>query len=107
MHLLASAGLWRLAGGAGWLHIVVQDDEGSGEVLGYRTTRLQRRYDETLHTYLSADLPGLNSGFLVVAPAPFPTEADATAAKAGWRSMHRHYVKRAWVAPDPCAPLRE
>lgn len=101
--LLGRRGLWRLAGSDGWLHIVVQDREGQEDVLAYRTTRLGRRYSEPLRTYLSSDLPGLNPGFLVVAPAPFATEEAAKDARKSWRSMHRHYVKRAWTQPDPCA----
>lgn len=101
--LLASRGRWRLAGTDGWLHLVAQDDDVDAEVLAYRHRRLQRRYPEPLHVWPSAELPGLNPGFLVVAPAPFPAEAEARAARDAWRSLHRHYVKRAWTAPDPCS----
>ncbi len=100
--LLGRRGLWRLAGSDGWLHMVVQDREGNDEVLAYRATRLAERYPEPLRLYQSSDLPGLNPGFLVMAPAPFATEEQATVARKSWRSMHRHYVKRAWTQPNPC-----
>ncbi|MFT6145023.1 MAG: hypothetical protein ACI855_002799 [Myxococcota bacterium] len=100
--LLGRRGLWRLAGSDGWLHIVVQDREGDDEVLAYRATRLAQRYPEALRLYQSSDLPGLNAGFLVMAPAPFPTEEQAKVVRKSWRSMHRHYVKRAWTQPNPC-----
>lgn len=100
--LLGRRGLWRLAGSDGWLHLVVQDREGQEDVLAYRSTRLSRRYPEPLRRFQSSDLPGLNPGFVVMAPAPFPTEEQARAARKSWRSMHRHYVKRAWTQPDPC-----
>ena len=101
--LLARRGLWRFAGSDGWLHIVVQDDEGNEEVLAYRATRLGLRYPEPLRPYASSDLPGLNPGFTVMAPAPFATERAARDARRSWRSMHRHYVKRAWEQENPCA----
>lgn len=102
LHLLASHGLARFAGDDAWLHVVTQEDEGDVAVLDPRERRIGLRYPEPLHRYVSSRLPGLNPGFLVVSPAPWPDEASARAAKSQWNSLRRHYVKRAWIAPNPC-----
>ncbi len=102
--LLTSRGLWRLAGQDGWMLILMQEDEDDAEKLSWRRQRLDRLSPEPLHTLPSAWFSGLNAGFLVVTPTPWATRAEAELARArgkGWRSG---YVKRAWSAPDPCAP---
>jgi hypothetical protein len=104
LQLLAARGLWRLAGEDGWFLIVAQDDEEDAARLALRTRRLQKRTTEPLHVFPSAWFPGLNAGFLVVTPPPWPTEAEAEAARDRWGPRSRAYVKLAWEAPDPCAP---
>ena len=101
--LLARRGLWRFAGSDGWLHIVLQEKEGSERAIVHRAARFRARYPEPLRGYASSDLPGLNPGFTVLAPAPYRSETEATIARRRWRSMHRHYIKRAWTREDPCA----
>ncbi len=104
LRLLAKRGLWRLAGEDAWLLILHQADEGDRERLEWHTERLQRGSPEPLHLFSSAQLPGLNPGFLVVAPAPWPTEEEAREARPRAPRWRRSYVKQAWTAPDPCAP---
>ena len=50
----------------------------------------------------SAWFPDLNPGFLVITPAPYPTEAQATEARREGPRSAQSYVKRAWRAVDPC-----
>lgn len=102
--LLATRGLWRLAGDPGWMPLLAQDDEEDAELLAVQVPRIQRRWTEPLLTLPSAWFPGLNPGFLVVTPGPYPDEAQARAAVAQHRGLRRSYVKKAWEPPDPCAP---
>jgi hypothetical protein len=67
-----------------------------------RMDRLRRRDGDTLYMLDSADFPELNGGFVVVAPAPWPTEAEARRARGRWKRSALAYVKSAWRAPDPC-----
>jgi NAD(P)-dependent dehydrogenase (short-subunit alcohol dehydrogenase family) len=70
-----------------------------------RKERLERRHPDTdLLVLPSAWFPGLNAGFIVATTAPYATEADAKAARAAWRPKMQTYIKKAWTAPDPCAP---
>ncbi len=92
---LALEGQIRLAGDAGWMLILAQDDEVDADLLGPRKRRLERRDPEALHVFSSSELPGLNPGFLVIAPAPWPTEEGARAARPRWR--RGAYVKQAWA----------
>jgi hypothetical protein len=100
--MLAERGAWRVAGDDGWLLIVGQSDEDDRAVLENRRARLQRRTEEPLYILSSASLPGLNPGFLVIAPAPWPVRALADDARLAWPHRARVYVKRAWEAADPC-----
>lgn len=101
---LADRGAWRLAGQDGWFLIVAQDNLSDQGLLEARTRRLQRRMDEPLHLRPSSAFPGFNAGYLIVSPDPWPTEAQARAAKKQWGRRTGAYVKRGWEAPDPCAP---
>jgi len=101
--LLASRGLWRLAGEDGWMLLLLQEDEAETEKIAWRQRRLERTSPEPLHVYPSAWFPGLNPGFLVVAPAPWADKASADAARGRGRRWRASYVKRAWEAVDPCA----
>jgi hypothetical protein len=102
--LLASRGLWRHAGDDGWLLIVTQADEEDADKLATRVARIARHTPVGLTEMPSAWFPLLNAGFVVAAPAPFATEAEARAARRAWAYRRRRtYVKQAWEAPDPCA----
>ncbi|MBW2256205.1 MAG: hypothetical protein JRI25_16640 [Deltaproteobacteria bacterium] len=101
--LLAQRGLWRLAGDDGWMLLLSQEDEEDAEKLAWRKRRLDRTSPEPLHTLTSSEFPGLNPGFLVVTPAPWPTRAEADLARTKATKWRRSYVKKAWTAPDPCA----
>ena len=103
LELLASRGLWRLAGEDGWMLLLLQEDESEAEVLAWRKIKLERRSPEPLHTFPSKWFPGLNPGFLVVAPAPWSDRASAEAARGKGRKWRASYVKRAWEAVNPCA----
>ena len=100
--LLARKGLWRYAGDDGWLLILAQDDEEDIDLVRPRRRRLRRRDPEELYLLYSADFPGLYAGYVVITPGPWPTEAAAQAARGRWKRAAFAYVKRAWVAPDPC-----
>jgi len=102
LSMLAQRGLWRLAGSEAWLHILGQDSVDDRELVGPRRDRLERRVGEPLWLYESAALPDLNPGFVVIAPAPWPTEEAALAAVRAARRVPGSYVKRAWSAPDAC-----
>lgn len=102
--LLAREGLWRLAGDDGWLLVLAQDDEDDRDLVVPRVRRFERRDPEPLYLLPSADFPELNAGYVVVAPGPWPTEAEAEAARHRWGRSASAYVKRAWSATDPCAP---
>lgn len=99
---LASRGLWRMAGQDGWFLVVAQDDEEDADRLYARVARLEAMHSQTLMVVPSASFPGLNPGFLIATPPPWPTEAEAEAAHRSWRPRRQVYVKRAWVALDPC-----
>lgn len=101
--LLAERGLWRLAGQDGWFLIVAQDDEEDVDRLMQRVERLEARSGEDLSVVPSAWFPGLNPGFLIAIPAPWPTEAEARAARERWTPRRQAYVKRAWEVVDACA----
>jgi hypothetical protein len=101
--MLASRGLWRLAGDDGWFLIAAQDDEEDAVRLDARVARLESRNGADLTVLPSAWFPGLNAGFLVAVRGPFPTEDEAAAARRAWWPRAPAYVKRAWAAPDPCA----
>lgn len=101
--LLAQQGLWRFAGDDGWLLILAQDDEDDRDLVGPRTRRLQRRDPEPLYVLTSSSFPMLYAGFVVITPAPWPTEAEAFRARGRWGRSGWAYVKRAWQAADPCA----
>ena len=102
--LLASRGLWRLAGDDGWLLIVAQAEEGETELVETRRDRLLRRYPhvERLHVLPSAWFPELNPGFVILSPDPWPTATSAREGRRAWRRRWRAYIKRAWRADDPC-----
>lgn len=100
---LAREGLWRQAGDDGFLLILGQDDEDDADLVEPRRRRLQRRDPEPLYLMSSSDFPGLVPGFVMIVPAPWPTEAEAEAAKGRWTRSASVYVKQAWIAPDPCA----
>jgi len=100
--LLASRGLWRLAGQDGWFLIVAQEDEEDRELLVARARRLQKRIPDPIRIVPSAWFPGLNPGFEIAVVGPWATEGEAREAKSRWRSGRSGYVKRAWTAPDPC-----
>jgi hypothetical protein len=112
LNLLARRGLWRLAGEDGWFLIIAQGDEAEGEQLQSRIRRLAPRVPDwdgdgapdPLEIFESAMFPGLNAGFLVIAPAPWPTEQQARDAAARWRPRRQAYVKQAWRAIDACTP---
>lgn len=101
--VLAREGLWRLAGDAGYLLILGQDNERDADLVEPRRRRLQRRDPEPLYLMSSSDFPGLNPGFVMITPAPWATAAEAEVAKSRWTRSASAYVKRAWIAPDPCA----
>lgn len=100
--LLAERGLWRMAGDDGWFVIVAQDDEEDADRLYSRVQRLETRRQTDLLVVPSAWFPGLNPGFLIAITPPFPTEAEADAARHAWKPRRQAYVKRAWAAIDPC-----
>lgn len=102
LDLLAGRGLWRMAGSDGWMLIVGQEDEDERDRLERRARRLQSRTDEPLRVLPSAAFPGLNPGFLILTPPPWPTEAEAAAAHRAWRPYRQAYVKQAWAMDDPC-----
>lgn len=102
--MLAERGLWRMAGDDGWFLIVAQDDEEDAERLYQRTERLEARSGQDLLVVQSAWFPGLNPGYLIAIPPPWASEAEARAARELWRPRRQAYVKRAWTAPDACAP---
>jgi hypothetical protein len=111
LDLLARRGLWRLAGEDGWFLIIAQADEADADQLKSRVQRLAPRvpdwdgdgFPDPLEIFESAMFPGLNPGFLIIAPAPFATEAEARTAATKWRPVRQTYVKQAWKAVDPCA----
>jgi hypothetical protein len=96
---LAREGWWRWTGQDGWFVVLSQDDEEDADLVEPRRRRLQRRVAEPLSLWRSADFAGLTPGYVFVAPDPWATEAEAASAK----SRRPAYVKRGWVAPDPCA----
>lgn len=96
---LAREGAWRWTGEDGWFLVVGQDDEEDAALVEPRRRRLQRRSREPLRMWRSADFALLTPGYVFVAPDPWPTADQAEAARAGRTAA---YVKRAWVAPDPC-----
>lgn len=100
--LLAREGLWRLAGQAGWLLVLAQDDEGDADLVAPRLRRLQKRDPEPLYLLRSADFPELHAGYVLVAPGPWATEAEALAARDRWGRTLSVQVKRAWPAPAAC-----
>jgi hypothetical protein len=99
---LTREGLWRFAGDDGWMLILAQDNDRQEALLEPRQRRLQRLVSEPLLRLESADFPKLNPGFYVLTPAPWATAAEARAARAQW-DIPSSYIKRAWVAVDPCA----
>lgn len=100
--LLAERGAWRLAGEDGWLLVLDQDIEADEVVIASRARRLERRLAEPLTLIESALFPGLNPGFFVIAPSPWPTREEAEQARRAASRRAGTYVKRAWTAPDPC-----
>ena len=103
---LASEGLWRYAGDDGWMLILAFDDEEDRHLMVPRMSRFQRRDDEPLYLLDSAGFPGLHAGYVVLTPAPWPTEDLALAARGRWRRNALAYVKRAWAAPPACEDLQ-
>lgn len=99
---LAGRGAWRLAGEDAWFLILAQDTESDREQLEVRRRRLQRRDPVPLHLLESASFPGMNAGFLIVTPDPWPTEEEAERARQAWSRRTGVYVRRGWTAPDPC-----
>jgi hypothetical protein len=108
--LLAQRGSWRYAGQDAWLLLVAQEPEDDRARLERRVAKLAARvpdYDgdgqpDLLRILESSSFPGLNPGFLIAAPDPWPTEADARLHRTAWRPRRQAYVKRGWTAPDPC-----
>lgn len=100
--LLASRGLWRLAGEDGWMLILAQADEEDRDKIDWRMRRYERKSPEPLDVLPSAWFPGLNPGFLIVAPAPWSTRDEADDARSRAPKWRRAYVKRAWTMADPC-----
>lgn len=108
--LLAERGAWRAAGQDAWLLIVAQEPEDDRARLDRRLVKLAPRvpdYDgdghpDALHVLESSSFPGLNPGFLVATPDPWPDEAGARDGRAAWRPRRQAYVKRGWTAVDPC-----
>jgi hypothetical protein len=101
--LLALEGLWRLAGDDGFFLILGQDKESDADLVEPRRRRLQRRDPGRLYLMSSSDFPGLNPGFVMIVPAPWPTAEEAEAAKGRWTRSASVYVKQAWIASDACA----
>ncbi|MCB9679208.1 MAG: hypothetical protein H6737_29160 [Alphaproteobacteria bacterium] len=99
---LADRGAWRLAGDDGWFLILAQDIEQDRELLEARMRRMQRRHDDPLSVRESASFPGMNAGFLIVSPDPWPTREEAEAARGAWGRRTGVYVKRGWEALDGC-----
>lgn len=99
--LLARHGQWRLAGEPGWMLILAQEVHDREE-LEARIRRLQRRKPDDLFIWDSTDFPGLNTGFLIVTPAPWADPEAARAARDQWGRRATSYVKQAWPMPDPC-----
>ena len=102
---LADRGAWRLAGEDGWFLVVAQDIPSDRQLLAARARRLQKRDPAPLLLRPSADFPLLNAGYLFVAQDPWPTEQEAREAKRRWGRRTGAYVKRGWVATDPCVSL--
>lgn len=108
--LLAQRGSWRYAGQDAWLLLVAQEPEENRARLERRVLKLAARvpdYDgdgapDPLRILESSSFPGLNPGFLIAAPDPWPTEAEARTHRNAWRPRRQAYVKRGWTAPDPC-----
>jgi hypothetical protein len=100
--LLAGRGAWRLAGEDGWFLILAQDTEGDLDLLQARARKLQRRHPEPLTLLESASFPGMNAGFVVVTPDPWPTEQEAEAQRSQLGRRTGVYVRQGWSAPDPC-----
>lgn len=108
--LLAQRGSWRYAGQDAWLLLVAQELEEDRARLERRAAKLAPRvpdYDgdghpDALRILESSNFPGLNPGFLIATPDPWPDEAAARASRAAWRPRRQAYVKRGWTAPDPC-----
>ena len=98
--LLAREGLWRLAGDPGWFVILAQDDVSDARLLGPRMRRLQRRSPERLYLFSSSDFPDFNPGYIVIAPGPWPTRAEAESAQE--RVRRGAYIKAGWQAPSAC-----
>lgn len=96
---LAKEGLSRWAGQDGWFVVLGQDDEEDADLVEPRRRRLQRRTAEPLSLWRSADFALLTPGYVFVAPDPWSTDAEATAA----RDRRSAYVKRGFAAADPCA----
>lgn len=103
--LLASRGAWRLAGDDAWMLVLAvqpEEDRAKAEVKAGKLAR-SLPPGEALQVLPSSSLPALNPGFLVVVPAPWPTEAEARKALQTWRDVPSGaYVKQAWEAVDPC-----
>lgn len=99
---LADRGAWRLAGEDGWFLIVAQDIPGDRLLLEARARRLQKRDPAPLVLRPSTSFPLLNAGYVFVAQDPWASEADAREAKHRWGRRTGAYVKRGWVAIDPC-----
>lgn len=102
--LLARRGAWRLAGEAAWFLILTQDTPADRELLEARARRLQRRNIDPLALMESASFPEMNAGFVIVAPDPWPSEAEAEAARRAWGRRTGVYVRQGWAEPDPCTP---
>lgn len=102
---LADRGAWRLAGQDAWFLIVAQDSLSDRTLLEARARRLQRRAEEPLHLRESSEFPLFNAGYWIVSPDPWPTEAEARAAKKRWGRRTGAYVKRGWQALDPCEAI--
>ena len=87
--LLASQGLWRLAGDDGWMLVLWVLEESQADRADTRARRYARKLPagEDVQILSSSLFPSLNPGFLVLAPAPWPHEAEARAALEGCRQF--------------------
>ena len=100
--LLARAGLWRLAGDAGWFLILAQGEEADEPLLKPRLRRLGRRSDEPLFLFRSSAFPGLNPGYMFISPGPWPSRQAAEASRRP--SQRGGYVKQGWDHGLACEP---
>lgn len=99
---LADRGLWRLAGDAGWFLVVAQDDPTDRALLAARMRKRASLTDDRLTLRESGRFPEMNAGFLFASPAPWPTEAEAEAARLAWPRKTGVYVRQGWEVTPVC-----